>query len=108
MRAVLMETIYMSTYRMNLKKNLKKKTGGNVRFLNKNKYIWLLLIAFIAKYPLHASAPSDLKINDGYYADYPATKPADAQKTAQIKRGEYLAKMGDCMACHTNSSEGGE
>lgn len=40
---------------------------------------------------------------EGYYPSYPPTikaKDADAQK--QIERGEYLAKMGDCIACHTD------
>ncbi len=71
----------------------------------KNKLIWCFIAAFSFQMPLHADTP---KINDGYYADYPATKPAEGVKAAQIKRGEYLAKMGDCMACHTNVSEGGK
>lgn len=39
---------------------------------------------------------------DGYYPTYPATTPATGDKESLIKRGEYLAKIGDCIACHTN------
>lgn len=44
-----------------------------------------------------------LGIVDGYYAAYPKTTPgADAAEGALIQHGEYLAKVGDCIACHTN------
>lgn len=44
---------------------------------------------------------------DGYYPAYPQTKaPADEVQKKLIERGEYLAKMGDCIACHTNVKGG--
>ncbi|KTD45965.1 cytochrome c [Legionella rubrilucens] len=44
---------------------------------------------------------------DGYYPAYPQTKaPADDVQKKLIERGEYLAKMGDCIACHTNVKGG--
>lgn len=43
---------------------------------------------------------------DGYYPQYPPTKAATGTDASLIKRGEYLAKMGDCIACHTNVSGG--
>lgn len=39
---------------------------------------------------------------EGYYPPYPPIAPAVDQKTSLIARGEYLAKMGDCIACHTD------
>ncbi len=41
---------------------------------------------------------------------YPAYPPIDTKgkDTAAIKRGEYLAKAGDCIACHTNTPEKGK
>lgn len=57
------------------------------------------LIAIVVQTPLHADP---LKVHDGYYAEYPPTKPATGAMAEKIKRGEYLAKMGDCIACHTN------
>ena len=43
---------------------------------------------------------------DGYYPTYPTTTPATGDKETLIKRGEYLAKTGDCIACHTNVKGG--
>ncbi|OGV27771.1 MAG: cytochrome C [Legionellales bacterium RIFCSPHIGHO2_12_FULL_37_14] len=44
---------------------------------------------------------------DGFYPPYPEIKPTQDKVTdALIERGEYLAKMGDCIACHTNVKEG--
>jgi cytochrome c5 len=42
---------------------------------------------------------------DGYYPAYPTTTPATGQEDL-VKRGEYLAQMGDCIACHTNTKGG--
>ena len=39
---------------------------------------------------------------DGYYPVYPAAIAASSEQQAVVDRGEYLAKMGDCIACHTN------
>ncbi|MBA2710644.1 MAG: c-type cytochrome [Tatlockia sp.] len=38
----------------------------------------------------------------GAYPTYPPTAPATGAKAELIKRGEYLARMGDCIACHTD------
>lgn len=43
---------------------------------------------------------------DATYPTYPATTPATGAKEELIKRGEYLSKMGDCIACHSNSKAG--
>lgn len=72
---------------------------------DKNKIFVGFFLFFAAQL---SSQAEPLKIHDGYYAEYPQTKPATGEKEAQIKRGEYIAKMGDCLACHTNVSEGGE
>lgn len=41
---------------------------------------------------------------EGVYPKYPATTPPKDEEEAQaIKHGEYLAKMGDCISCHTNT-----
>lgn len=73
----------------------------------KNNILGLLLIitALVMQTSLHAA---DTKLIDGYYAKYPPTTSTEGKKADQIKRGEYLAKMGDCLACHTNVSEGGK
>lgn len=35
------------------------------------------------------------------YAQYPTMNYGSGEKAEQLKRGEYLVKMGDCIACHT-------
>ena len=71
-----------------------KKTGGSVSSFYKNKLRLVFLAAFTFYLPVHADAP---KLNDGYYADYPETHSTNPVTAAQVKRGEYLAKMGDCI-----------
>lgn len=39
---------------------------------------------------------------EGYYPPYPPIQPAQNVPLELVNRGEYLAKMGDCIACHTN------
>jgi cytochrome c5 len=78
-----------------------------VSFFYKNtRYMLIsLLAACCIQTPLHAD---ETNINDGFYANYPQTRPAEGARAEQIKHGEYLAKMGDCMACHTNVKQGGK
>lgn len=55
------------------------------------------------------AAPDDKateQVVDVFYPAYPATTPANAQQKELIDRGEYLAKMGDCIACHTDVKAG--
>ena len=57
---------------------------------------------------LHATATKPQQTGpllDGYYPAYPAVKALKGDQAKLVKRGEYLAKMGDCIACHTNVSE---
>ncbi|MBA2655413.1 MAG: c-type cytochrome [Tatlockia sp.] len=51
------------------------------------------------------AAPGEPFMN-GYYPAYPATAPATGKDQELIKRGEYLARMGDCIACHTDVQGG--
>lgn len=45
-------------------------------------------------------------VMDEYYPAYPPTAQATGQQQDLIQRGEYLAKMGDCISCHTNMKSG--
>lgn len=49
--------------------------------------------------------PEAIEHVDNYYPAYPPVKPASGQEEL-VKRGEYLAKMGDCIACHTDAKSG--
>lgn len=41
-----------------------------------------------------------------YFPDYPAVNTA-GRDAGTVARGEYLAKAGDCLACHTNTPKKG-
>jgi len=45
-------------------------------------------------------------IETSFYPPYPPLK-STGKDPALLKRGEYLAKAGDCIACHTNTLEKG-
>lgn len=77
--------------------------------LLKNNTIPMCLLAALLTglTPSHAVnntvQPRAESLLDGYYPAYPPTAAASSPEQAQsIKRGEYLAKMGDCISCHTN------
>lgn len=40
-------------------------------------------------------------VHAGDYPDYPSVNYGTGAKADEIKRGEYLVKAGDCIACHT-------
>lgn len=75
-----------------------------------NAIIWSLFLAIT----LLCSTGSASDVNpkriepliDGFYPEYPPTKPATGEQEALIRRGEYLAKMGDCISCHTDVKGG--
>lgn len=75
---------------------------------NKTAIVSAWLALFVICSPLHAD---EVKANrkepliDGYYPTYPPTVSASGEQAEKIKRGEYLAKAGDCIACHTNVKE---
>jgi cytochrome c5 len=50
-----------------------------------------------------AKAPILEPLLDGYYPPYPKVSPKAPFTAEQVARGEYLAKAGDCIACHTNT-----
>ncbi|MFY7698308.1 MAG: c-type cytochrome [Legionella sp.] len=43
---------------------------------------------------------------DGFYPKYPSVSTSDSRNADLVSRGEYLAKLGDCIACHTNVKGG--
>ncbi|HEC18970.1 MAG TPA: c-type cytochrome [Gammaproteobacteria bacterium] len=42
-----------------------------------------------------------------HYPKYPSAQIEAGADKEQIARGEYLVKLGDCMACHTDTGNGG-
>jgi cytochrome c5 len=45
---------------------------------------------------------------EGLYPKYPTATPANGVAPELVQRGEYLAKMGDCIACHSDLKSGTE
>lgn len=76
---------------------------------NRSMLLFLLVAAFVVA-PVHAyyTKAKETPLIDGLYPEYPPTTPASGDKEVLIKRGEYLAKMGDCIACHTDAKNGGK
>lgn len=69
------------------------------------RHLIVLLVAIV--FPLKLFADTIANNISLHYPEYPrAHIEADADK-ARVARGEYLAKLGDCMACHTDTSNGG-
>ncbi|MDR3490746.1 MAG: c-type cytochrome [Gammaproteobacteria bacterium] len=79
------------------------------------KKILLSLFVFgfivIVAYVIYAaiSIPANIKkmaVTDTklYYPPYPAVNTVGSNADV-VKRGEYLTKAGDCIACHTNTAE---
>lgn len=57
----------------------------------------VVTLAFASAWINWAQAAS----GDEQYAQYPKINYGSGVKADQLKRGEYLVKMGDCIACHT-------
>ena len=53
------------------------------------------------------NTPSTLSTYPVYPIITPAQGEQEASQNASIVRGEYLAKMGDCISCHTDTAHGG-
>ena len=70
-------------------------------------YVLAVLLTFCTS--LHAANTNHKKIEpllDGYYPTYPVSTQASGPQEQIRARGEYLAKIGDCIACHTNVKGG--
>jgi len=67
---------------------------------------FVLLACFsLSAQALDPITASHLGIN---YPQYPKIDYGTGKQAAIVKRGEYLARAGDCIACHTNVKEGGK
>ncbi len=70
-----------------------------------NRCLMALFVAMLLPLELFADTiANNISLS---YPEFPSAHiEADANKK-QIARGEYLVKLGDCMACHTNTGNGG-
>lgn len=90
-------------------KKLIRRTVANKTASRIIIFIFLILVVFIV-YVLHGIFNNVQKMSDvedvTYFPSYPAIN-AQGKDLEQIKRGEYLVKAGDCIACHTNTLKKG-
>lgn len=68
--------------------------------------LWTVSVSLYAVENLKLQTAAPLPLVDGYYPAYPATTATSPDQEVLVKRGEYLAKMGDCISCHTNVKAG--
>lgn len=54
----------------------------------------------------HAAETYTAAKHGGAYPAYPMVNYGTGDQAALIKKGEYLVKAGDCLACHTNHPDG--
>ncbi len=83
---------------------------GLVLSLRVISLLWLISLFFVgnsamAYTHLNNNIVDKLYLNN-QYPKYPEPKKAEGLKQKLIKKGEYLAKVGDCIACHTEKKEG--
>lgn len=80
---------------------------SSVSYLKKLFYIGFLGIFFLNS--VHAAdSATEKKQRQPFYPEYPKLNITPSSNPELIARGEYLIKLGDCIACHTNSAEGGK
>lgn len=80
-------------------------------WLRKNAFFLLLFsLNMLAAEAVHADNHQSRAVTietNGIYPPYPVTAKAATPEAADlINKGEYLAKMGDCIACHTDVKSG--
>lgn len=69
---------------------------------------FILTLIFCILSPLAFANSIADKAHDYKDIPYPKVNYGTGEKAEQIKRGEYLVKLGDCISCHTDSPNGGE
>jgi len=66
--------------------------------------LFLVLTVQLAGSVAAATVANDIS---HFYSDYPHPEAVSEADKVQVQRGEYLVKLGDCMACHTDVAHGG-
>lgn len=75
--------------------------------LKTKNYRHLLLVLSCSLASLAFASTQSTEHTNSTYAKYPKVDYGTGPKATIIKRGEYLTKIGDCIACHSNTQNGG-
>jgi cytochrome c5 len=74
-------------------------------FITWGAYLLILFAVLLLSTELFADTiANNISLN---YPEYPPAHIEAGADKAQIARGEYLVKLGDCMACHTDTANRG-
>ncbi len=78
-----------------------------LRYINwvlRNQYTLTVIRAFflILVGGSHLCAQQSHTVPVDHFATYPKVDYGEGMEAVQVKRGEYLTKAGDCIACHTD------
>ena len=68
--------------------------------------LYVLGTALLFFFGYIVAAESNHSVPVEHYAEYPVVDYGQGVEAARVKRGEYLTKAGDCIACHT--TKGGQ
>lgn len=82
-----------------------KKTRGVATVVGVALALFFLGIDVMA---LPVNPPNPALDTGKFYPVYPQVEYGSGDEAAVIKKGEYLAQAGDCLACHTDSPHGGK
>jgi mono/diheme cytochrome c family protein len=74
---------------------------------NKKRKNHLIVLLVVIIFPPNLSAETIANKISLHYPEYPRAHIEAGTDKARIARGEYLVKLGDCIACHTDTSNGG-
>lgn len=75
--------------------------------LLKKLIITLTFVGFSSVLQAEVLPTANQPLTNTPYPKYPITTPAQGKQAEKIQRGEYLAKVGDCISCHTDAAHGG-
>jgi cytochrome c5 len=74
---------------------------------NKKRKNHLIVLLVVIIFSPNLSAETIANKISLHYPEYPRAHIEAGTDKARIARGEYLVKLGDCIACHTDTSNGG-
>ncbi|CAA0124665.1 Nicotinate dehydrogenase subunit B [BD1-7 clade bacterium] len=103
----LVELLHHTSWCVSLQTRKPIRAHANRLIQRKNRLCWLSLLFVLMPVQLQASEEEAFNAQNlaieliNRYPEYPVVRGLTAEKTAQIKRGEYIAQLGDCIACHT-------